>query len=380
MNARPCVLALLTLLIGMTACAVAGERAALAGVPTELKISHIPPASAPAEVQPDLAEHDQADGGGSPWRLTIMPYLWAAGIEGNGTVGGVTAPVDAAFTDLAEYLNFGAMARLEVWKDSWGFIFDGMYMNLGGEATREFFIFDLEERLGIFDRLRERVASRFSLGDRLGDLRIDFGSPAGRRVFRFILDHLGIVERIEAIRDMAMSARAALAAATPTGRFSIKVEENVGIFDLAAAHRFDEFPLSDSGAAIWFEVFGGARVICLKQQLKISYVGPRRGGSLTLGGSESWVEPFVGGRFNLRICQPVRFFIQADYGGWSLPNMSEYTWNLTAGFEFQIRSNVTLGVGWRKMAINYENGDSGPGRVALDVQMQGLYLTCGFHF
>jgi hypothetical protein len=382
MNARICVFASLALMIGMTAPAVAGESSPPANVPTTLRISHVLPASTAPTTQPAEATQGQTDGGGSRLRISVIPYLWAAGIKGNGTVGGLTAPVDASFTDLAEYLKFGAMLRLELWKDSWGFIFDGMYMNLGGEATREFFRFDLAEQLGIFDRLDGRRLSelRLRLDDRFHRLRIVLGSPAGRRILRFMLDRLGVTERIEAIRDMAVAARVALAAATPSRTFSLKVEESVGIFDLAAAHRFDEFPLGGSGAAIWFDVFGGGRVICLKQQFRLSMVGPRRAESLTLGGSESWVEPFIGGRFNLRICRPVRFFIQADYGGWSLPNVSEYTWNLAAGFDFQVHTNVSIGVGWRMMGMNYDNGDTGPGRVGLDVQMQGLYLTFGFHF
>ncbi len=374
MNTRPLLLASLASLVVIGTCAVAGASTDLRAVPDGLKISHVLPT--------DATTTAPADGGGSPFRLTIMPYLWAAGIKGDATVGGATAPVDVSFSELTDYLNFGAMLRLELWKGSWGFLFDSVYMDLGGDATRRYFRFELAEQLGIFDRLDGRRLNelRLRLDDRFPNLRIILGSPAGRRILRFILDRLGVTERIEAIRDMASAARAALAATTVSRTFSVKVDENMGLFDLAAAHRFDEIPLGDSGAAIWFDVFGGGRVICVKQKLTLSFVGPRYTRSMTLGGSESWVEPFIGGRFNLQICEPVRFSISADYGGWGLPNVSEYTWNLNAGFTFQVHSNVSIGVGWRMMGLNYDNGDTGPGRVALDVKMQGVYIGCGLHF
>ena len=69
----------------------------------------------------------------SGWTVDLILYLWLPFIvDGDSTVGPVTAPLDLTISDVFDlFTPFGLMGRVEVWKDNrFGFIFDGMYVRL----------------------------------------------------------------------------------------------------------------------------------------------------------------------------------------------------------------------------------------------------------
>jgi len=47
------------------------------------------------------------EGKSEKWDITFAPYLWATALEGNMTVKGLPASVDASFSDIVSNLNFG---------------------------------------------------------------------------------------------------------------------------------------------------------------------------------------------------------------------------------------------------------------------------------
>jgi opacity protein-like surface antigen len=70
------------------------------------------------------------------WRFELTPYLWVpVSIDGDSTVDGTTAPVDLSLGDLLDHFQFALTGRAEAWKGNWGVIFDGMYVDLGGDLS-----------------------------------------------------------------------------------------------------------------------------------------------------------------------------------------------------------------------------------------------------
>ena len=61
-----------------------------------------------------------------------MPYLWAAGLSGRiGLDLKSGVPVEVTLSDMGLDVQMAAMVEFEGHKDRWGFVFDGMYVNLG---------------------------------------------------------------------------------------------------------------------------------------------------------------------------------------------------------------------------------------------------------
>jgi hypothetical protein len=75
------------------------------------------------------------DTAGEDWHFILTPYFWAPGIDGDINVLGNTQEFDIGFSDIFDMLNFGLMGRFEAKKTKWGFIFDGMYLDLEDEIS-----------------------------------------------------------------------------------------------------------------------------------------------------------------------------------------------------------------------------------------------------
>lgn len=69
------------------------------------------------------------------WEIRLMPYVWIPSMKADSTINGVTGTVDLSHGDVIDYLDFAAMGRVEVWKNKWGFSFDGTFMNLGASQS-----------------------------------------------------------------------------------------------------------------------------------------------------------------------------------------------------------------------------------------------------
>lgn len=69
---------------------------------------------------------------GGDWTVTVAPYLWATGIEGNvGLLGLPSQPIDLGFGDVLENLEGGFMAVAEARRGRLSFGFDLTYAKLG---------------------------------------------------------------------------------------------------------------------------------------------------------------------------------------------------------------------------------------------------------
>jgi hypothetical protein len=73
------------------------------------------------------------------WTLTVAPYFWAAGIDGDvGIFGQDPVNIDESFGDILKDLKFGAMALTELSNGTWGVFVDVIYAKTeaDGSATR----------------------------------------------------------------------------------------------------------------------------------------------------------------------------------------------------------------------------------------------------
>jgi hypothetical protein len=77
---------------------------------------------------PMVADADDWD-----WRVT--PYFWAAGIDGNTSIGPVNADIEVSFSDIVDDLQFGALIHVEAHQPGYGLFADAVYLSLEPEGS-----------------------------------------------------------------------------------------------------------------------------------------------------------------------------------------------------------------------------------------------------
>jgi hypothetical protein len=86
----------------------------------------------------------------------------------------------------------------------------------------------------------------------------------------------------------------------------------------------------------------------------------------SVGGSASWVDPFVGMRAQHYLTDRIYVAAIADVGGFGVG--SELTWNAGGGVGVQVYENVALEMFYRHMSVDYDDD------ILFDVEMSGLFL------
>ncbi|MGE9269441.1 MAG: hypothetical protein ACQKBU_01450 [Verrucomicrobiales bacterium] len=97
------------------------------------------------------------------------------------------------------------------------------------------------------------------------------------------------------------------------------------------------------------------------------------GGTAVVGGSEDWVDPFVGVRFRYRAGDHWRFFGRVDYGGWGVASDTYLQAILGAGYE--LSEHVGVFAAYRFLSVDYDRGN-----FAYDVETTGPQLGLVFSF
>lgn len=132
---------------------------ALAGAARAADIQTAPPVPAPAPER--------------EWTITVAPYLWTAGINGNvGIFGREPVEVDESFSDIFKDLEFGGMVVTELHNGTIGIFTDIMYAKTksDGSVTRSL--------AGIPTSLAASVESSSFTGTLMGEYRI-YSEPTG---------------------------------------------------------------------------------------------------------------------------------------------------------------------------------------------------------
>jgi hypothetical protein len=230
------------------------------------------------------------------WEIRLMPYFWAPTMKADSTINGVTGTVDLSQSEVLDYLEFGAMGRVEVWKDKWGFSFDGVFMNLGAAES--------------FPGL--------------------------------------------------------------TGSVDLDADVRLGMADFALMNRLFEKSFGDNNQQkLTFEPYGGLRYGYLRQKVDLNIDIPRLGSvGQTVGTSEDWVEPFVGGRLIWDLNDKIAFNVRGDAGGFGIGSASDLTWQIVGGVDYKFMKNIILNAGYRYVDLDYSHG-SGSDEFGIHLKAQG---------
>jgi len=79
------------------------------------------------------APHDEDDEDG--WHFGTMPMFWAAGLDGDVSIKGNTANVDASFSDILEHTEQSFATYLELRKGKFGVFASPLYLKLTGDQN-----------------------------------------------------------------------------------------------------------------------------------------------------------------------------------------------------------------------------------------------------
>ena len=239
------------------------------------------------------------------WEIRLMPYFWFISIDAEGTVGGtsssLSADVDLSFGDIMDYIDFGAMGRLEAWKGKWGLTFDGLFLNLSADKS-----------------------------------------------FRGSQIPVGV---------------------------NLDVDARIGSADFGLAYRlFEQRFGNENKQSLDFEPYGGLRYAYLREKvdLTVAIAGVGSAGR-TLGTSEDWVEPFVGGRVIWGLNDKLAINIAGDAGGFGIGSASDLTWQIKGGVDYKLSKNVTFNAGYRYLELDYSRG-SGANEFGVDLRAKGPFV------
>lgn len=152
-------------------------------------------AAAPATPAP-AATKPAASPAPNGWRFEVVPYLWAAGLDGDVKVGRLPAAgVEATFSDLLDVLDLAFMSTFTGHKDRGGFIVDALYFDLSDTVPTPDDLYG-DADVGITERIYSAAGTyRLNDGkapvelvgglryvDLSGDLELTSGVAAGRKV------------------------------------------------------------------------------------------------------------------------------------------------------------------------------------------------------
>ncbi len=154
----------------------------------------------------------------------------------------------------------------------------------------------------------------------------------------------------------------------------INVDITQAQIDLGLGYRLFDKPLRRDDTEwprLAVDLLGGTRYQYFKSKLTV--------GPLPLGSSSDWMEPFIGGRAQLRFNDKFAFVVRGDASGFGIGSASDLTWNLTAGISYRLKETMTLRAGYKVQGFEYSRG-SGLSQFGADWTTQGLILAMTWTF
>jgi hypothetical protein len=157
--------------------------------------------------------------------------------------------------------------------------------------------------------------------------------------------------------------------------FNLDADVRLGMADFALAYRLIENRFGKNNMQrLAFEPYGGLRYGYLREKidLNVNIAGVGSVGG-TLGTSEDWVEPFVGGRVVWDLNDKWSLNARGDAGGFGIGSASNLTWQIAGGVDYKITKNMILNAGYRYVELDYSRG-SGSDELGIDLRAKGPYL------
>jgi opacity protein-like surface antigen len=156
--------------------------------------------------------------------------------------------------------------------------------------------------------------------------------------------------------------------------FSLDADIRLGLADFGLAYRLFEQSFGENNEQkLTFEPYGGLRYVYLKQKmdLNVAIAGIGAAGD-NLGGSEDWIEPFVGGRIRWDLNDRLALDFRGDAGGFGMHDASDLLWQMACGVDYKLTETTSLNAGYRILDLDYSHG-SGSDEFGLDLQATGPY-------
>jgi hypothetical protein len=166
------------------------------------------------------------------WQMTLAPYLWAAGLDGDVARGPVGTTVDVGFDDIFDNLEGGALFHFEAESSQWLVLADLVYLSIGQTTERP------AAEVGVDQLIAElaggyRVNERFELllGARYTDIEAEV-QLTGLLDARLTEDHSWVDPFVGARLRLPLGDKWALMLRGDAGGFGIGAELTVN----AAVH------------------------------------------------------------------------------------------------------------------------------------------------
>ena len=203
--------------------------------------------------------------------------------------------------------------------------------------------------------------------------------------FDDIMDHLdfGAMGRVEAWKGkwglmfdglfFNLSADKSFKGRSGITDFNLDVDARLGMADFGLAYRLFEQQCGNE-QSLAFEPYGGLRYAYLREIVDLTVGIPGVGSAgQTLGTSEDWFEPFVGGRVIWDLNDTLAFNIWGDAGGFGIGSASDLLWQIAGGMDYKLSENVTFNAGYRYLELDYSHG-SGASELGIDLRAKGPFV------
>ncbi|TVP65385.1 MAG: hypothetical protein EA342_14455 [Leptolyngbya sp. LCM1.Bin17] len=256
-----------------------------------------------------------------PWRLSFEPFLYLPfGVNGNITVRGINAPVNAGagdiFSSIVNDLNFAAFGRVEAWKGPWGIVFSGAYVNLGTGRTADIPVPPILQQVGLPPQVTLSAAAGTSFA------QLDLGGA-----YRFGDGNL------------------------PTALRTADTEFDLGPFI--------------------FDALAGVRLYSFNNKLVLT--GPL-GNQFEFDQSRTVLEPMIGGRARWNLSHNLAALAGASLSGFSIGDLT-FSAAGYAGIDWLFSGNTSLLASYGFTYLDYSSGNSG-----LDLFTHGPNIGVKFRF
>ena len=150
--------------------------------------------------------------------------------------------------------------------------------------------------------------------------------------------------------------------------------------EFGPAYRVLEWPRGGAGRPISIDALAGGRFMYFYESLTLR--GSRGIFQREANATDTWVDPFVGGRFSVPLGGALDVVFRGDIGGFGAG--SQLAWNLVGGFQYELPwqpwgARTALVAVYKALDFDYQTG-SGPSRTNLALGLRGPALGLAFRF
>jgi hypothetical protein len=166
-----------------------------------------------------------------------------------------------------------------------------------------------------------------------------------------------------------------------TERGKTNMDLNFAFVEFGPAYRLLEWPSDKPGGRpIQLDALVGGRFMYFFDEITLVGSGGRINESADA--TTTWVDPFVGGRWNVPLVGDLDLVFRGDIGGFGAG--SQLAWNLIGGFQYWLpwtigHARMNAVAAYKAFDFDYESS-SGRRRVDLELDMRGPLLGVMFFF